>query len=122
MNDTDLLKLAAIAAGLPLSVEWDASTEGILIGQGEGDLKVWNPLADDGEALRLAVDVGLFIELFTEGVFAQEKMGMVTARAFLNDSLASVDIDEPFEAGDPYAATRRAIVRAAAEIGKTRSD
>jgi len=47
---------------------------------------------------------------------------MVTVRAFLNDGLESVDIDEPIEAGDPYAATRRAIVRAAAEIGKNRSD
>ena len=53
MSDQDLLKLAAQAAGLPLSSEWDSTAEGILIGYGNGDLTVWNPLANDAEALLL---------------------------------------------------------------------
>lgn len=60
----------------------------------------WNPLTDDGDALRLAVKMGL--EVGFEGdnfVFADG-----TCSEFLTP--------------DPYAATRRAIVRAAAEIGR----
>jgi len=118
MTDKELLEMAARAAGLRL--EWDGHPDAWQPMYYEGKTySSWNPLADDGAALRLAVDVGLFIEPFTNGVFAQEKMGMVTVRAFLNDSLDSVDIDEPIEAGDPYVATRRAIVRAAAEVGRS---
>jgi len=119
MTDMELLYLAAKAARMDI-VHMPLSGPSIASGPRAGSS--WNPLDDDGAALRLAVDVGLFIEPFTDGVFAEEKMGMVTVRAFLNDGLESVDIDEPIEAGDPYAATRRAIVRAAAELGKNRSD
>lgn len=83
----ELLELAAKAAGLPLCDEFDASTAGLLIGRGNGDLQVWNPLTDDGDALRLAVKLGLKVDC------------MVYAK-------------------DPYAATRRAIVSAAAAIAK----
>ena len=82
MTDREELELAARAAG-----------NGFVIGY-------WNPLTDDGDALRLAVKLELDV------MFA---------------SVRSVDDDVniTIEAGtDPYAATRRAIVRAAAEIGR----
>lgn len=63
----------------------------------------WNPLTDDGDALRLAVKLCLNLELSDAG------------------SVVAVGIDDEvvdFGTGDPYAATRRAIVRAAAEIGR----
>ena len=62
----------------------------------------WNPLTDDGDALRLAVK--LEIELWF-------------GNGGLNASGMSMDIEEDY-GEDPAAATRRAIVRAAAAIGK----
>jgi hypothetical protein len=96
MNETDheLLKFAAMAAG-----EWP-SPEPF-----EHVLSRWNPLTDDGDALRLAVKLG--IDVMRTNISGPQ----VHAMDF------GVSITE--EAGtDPYAATRRAIVRAAAEIGR----
>jgi hypothetical protein len=59
----------------------------------------WNPLKDDGDALRLAVKLGLF----TRPEFYHFRS---------LERFAGQDADE-------YTATRRAITRAAAEIGKT---
>jgi hypothetical protein len=76
----------------------------------DGDKYVWNPLTDDGDALRLAVK----LKMKVEGWFNGE---LECARADCKAALVS----EP-HSGDPYAATRRAIVRAAAEIGKTKAN
>lgn len=84
MSDRELLELAAKAAGLPW-YQWVI----------EGD-DSWNPLTDDGDALRLAVHLGLLGGHEFEHYRAREVMngnGIETA-------------------------TRRAIVRAAAEIGR----
>ncbi len=58
----------------------------------------WNPLTDDGDALRLAVNLHLLYGINTD---------------ILNHYLA---LELPSD--EPLAATRRAIVRAAAEIGR----
>lgn len=64
-----------------------------------GKTKRWNPLLDDGDALRLAVKLGI--------------------QAWRDDDIIWCNSERfGFEDDDPYAATRRAIVRAAAEIGK----
>ena len=69
-------------------------------------IKQWNPLTDDGDALRLAVKLGLGISI----PLSNKRTDVVTF---------SGPITSVIEAhGDPYAATRRAITRAAAEIGK----
>ena len=68
---------------------------------GDAMLEVgWNPLTDDGDALRLAV-----------------KLGFINPGQWPNPSLVAAE--EWAETGsiDWYAATRRAIVRAAAAIG-----
>ena len=71
----------------------------------------WNPLTDDGDALRLAVKLNFFIQMMHETNYVEvtpmQKYDnrFITFGENLND--------------DPYAATRRAIVRAAAEIGRT---
>lgn len=119
MNDRELLELAAKAAGHSTKSDrlnvWLVEEDGSPIDR-------WNPLADDAQALRLAVKLGMFLELFTDEECLKDRVGSVMARVFFNENSDSRDIDEVFNVGDPYAATRRAIVRAAAEIGTTRSD
>lgn len=89
MTDKELLELAAKAAGIDYC---------------ERDF--WFPLSDDGDALRLAVKLGL--EIRTDGPY----LIAVTPRYVDNELYEE-------RGNDPYAATRRAIVRAAAEIGRT---
>jgi len=104
MTDKELLEYAAKAAGLYIqrSRMDDPINRDFLI-RGEGirnryqKVYPWNPLTDDGDALRLAVKLGL---LGQDGLFYGEKWRI--------DLLAT----------DRNNATRRAIVRAAAEIGK----
>lgn len=64
--------------------------------------QLWNSLTDDGDALRLAVKLG--IEFYMEG----------------NEESECVWANEIFEwtDGDALSATRRAITRAASQIGK----
>ncbi len=96
MNDCELLELAAKAAGH----RYDAVVGSALI---SGSGFVWNPLVDDGDALRLAVKLNMMLSyILIDGVHVQWDSGVVVETVFNN----------------PYAATRRAIVRAAAEIGR----
>jgi hypothetical protein len=103
MTDKKLLELAAKAAG----ITWIRDYK-------DGPMKVmmtftreWNPLTDDGDALRLAVRLKLTISIRDDDVRVYE-----CAENFRRKR-------REFNENDPYAATRRAIVRAAAEIGKT---
>ena len=73
----------------------------------EGFTTTWNPLTDDGDALRLAVKLELIVEQL-DGDCAQ-------AMNFHKWDVCEFCF---YKDGDPYAATRRAIVRAAAAIGK----
>jgi hypothetical protein len=102
MTDRELLELAAKAAGIDYYTR--AQSGGMLTDNGE-----WNPLYDDGDALRLAVKLKMCVGVVPSNI----KDGNATvALAPANP----VEIGET-HADDPYAATRRAIVRAAAEIG-----
>ena len=104
MTDRELLELAAKAAGILDELEWFEEPYGNCWVQGSRE---WNPLTDDGDALRLAVKLELRID-----AQAFEKRTIVTAYDY------DAFFIEPHN-DDPYAATRRAIVRAAAEIGRT---
>lgn len=104
MNDRELLELAAKAAGIELS-DWSSAENGF-IRYHFITRHIWNPLIDDGDALRLAVKLGLFVNVWSEA-----------KQVYVDFRTAKDDVLEPF-GNDPYAATRRAIVRAAAEIGK----
>ena len=86
MSDRELLEAAAKAAG----IDWADGHESTGLRDQNG--KVWNPLADDGDALRLAVKLRLMDEVSV--------------------------MDAQYESEDPLAATRLAIVRAAAAISK----
>jgi hypothetical protein len=117
MTDQELLQLAAKAAGMDDAeyqdgTGWMEGRYGYPVAIWSESLGAyWNPLEDDSDALRLAVKLqleiipleggGVDIERTTEA----EPFGILLAT----------------ESGpDPYAATRRAIVHAAAEIGKAR--
>lgn len=101
-TDRELLELAARAAGVDLG---DTTFDG----WGDVIQSNWNPLADDGLALRLAVKLGFSIDLqYGE----EERMTLVSTWNGLMFS-------EYHGSSNPNAATRRAIVRAAAEIGET---
>lgn len=105
MTDRELLEAAAKAAGIELGV-WTAY--GHYVGGLEGH--VWNPLKDDGDALRLAVKLQLNELWFDRSTGRPE---VVCGKPGFG-AIAVEPIRE-----DPYAATRRAIVRAAASLPDT---
>lgn len=104
--DRELLELAAKAAGLSVfddPITGEMMETQIRDSDGAWRQVFWNPLLDDGDALRLMVKLGLVDHVIC--------LSIGLGRA------ACEFLSEGFE-GDPAAATRRAIVRAAAEIGK----
>lgn len=102
MTDRELLELAAKAAGYDLRPVKFAS--GAFYHYRIDDSGyAWTPLSSDGDAFRLAVKLGLHITNSAQDAWATH---------------LSVTAIEPI-VGDALAATRRAIVRAAAEIGKS---
>ena len=103
--DRELLEAAARAAGHE-SFRWVVQPHGDRQGlQFPDPMGVWNPLTDDGDALRLAVKMRMCVEPWGAGASA-----VVTVN---NQALVA----EPHYGDDPSRATRRAIVRAAAQIG-----
>lgn len=107
MNKTDreLLEAAAKAAGIKLRY-WSESQESFNLALTE-PRRWWNPLADDGDALRLAVRLSFTVNLCLTSQAAQ--VGGV-------GTYVEIDFDD-----DPYAATRRAIVRAATAMGENKN-
>jgi len=116
MSDRELLELAAKAAGIKLRW-WDNSRNGLRVCNDTGSVCKrlhWNPIEDDRDALRLAVKLGIDIEVNHESKTASTRwLNKKGNPASVTDYLTVY-----FGDGDPYAATRRAITRAAAEIGK----
>ena len=105
MTDRELLELAAKAAGIKTSLHKE--TDSLWI---DGP-RVWNPLTDDGDALRLACDLGLRVYPIarTSSGAACSAVGSATSERL--SEVADVSLDT-------RSATRRAIVLAAAEIGR----
>lgn len=94
-SDRDLLKLAAKAAGIEVDpANMDTPIVSIITTDGDW----WNPLEDDGDALRLAVRLRI--------------------TPHIDGNLTDCEGCTEAHLSDPCAATRRAIVRAAAEIGR----
>ena len=100
MNDSDLLELAAKAAGKEWT--WAGDRFLVLVNSDDRYFGPWNPLTDDGDALRLAVKLRMSLHIDNSMTDVVNPVGEDCTEAHL---------------GDPYTATRRAIVRAAAEIG-----
>ena len=95
MSDRKMLELAAKAAGYGF-IRWETDEDGV--GLAVVNHGYWQPLymntstSCDGDALRLAVELRLMDEVSV--------------------------MNSQYESVNPLAATRRAIVRAAAEIGR----
>ena len=104
MTDRELLELAAKAAGCDGLGQWDDKWNCLTDHEGW----TFDPLNDDGDALRLAVKLSMCIAI-------EPQYGLVYATA--PGWRVGMEPEEKI-GNDPYAATRRAIVRAAAEIGK----
>ena len=120
MNDRELLVAAAKAAGYAV-IGWDNAlpdtpiVTGDRFGCGATVKWVWMPLADDGDALRLAVSLGISITPYP--IYRSDARHAVVAKQRRSgDTLRELNPTETLEPyGDnPCAATRRAIVRAAA--------
>ena len=107
MTDRELLELAAKAAGYDFEGHTKSGNGIYLIGVDHP----WRPLTDDGDALRLAVDLGMCVSHWPKHNPPDVMVGYSTGE---NHGANWIE-----DYGDnKYAATRRAIVRAAAEIGK----
>lgn len=100
MTDFELTRLA-----------FKAAFSGADITEDKDMMRHWSPLTDDGDALRLACDLGLRVYPVarTSSGAACSAVGSVTCERL--SEVADYSLDT-------RTATRRAIVRAAAEIGK----
>jgi len=105
-TDRELLERAARAVGITLA--WDFDGPELATKDGRSTSYRWNPLTDDGDALRLAVKLRL-----STNYHYYEGMHFVDVRW---DSMAAMKSEKL--TSDPGVTTRRAIVRAAAEVGK----
>ena len=111
MTDRELLEKASKAVGYVPHHSYREKTNSLLWISESGFPSTWKPLTDDGDALRLAVDLG--ITIYTNIRTAYVFYGNHPINADEREITAT---EEPGE--DSYAATRRAIVRAAAQIGE----
>jgi len=123
MNDRELLERAAKAAGY--SVEGDADklvafpgrfAGGFSILNELGGSSLWNPLTDDGDALRLAVRLHISVRFCWDG--CDDQYDTVTAEQRRIYADEQIGFDMKATQFDEPAATRRAIVRAAAAIAE----
>lgn len=113
MTNRELLDLAAKAAGI--EIEWNVMINPhspVLAPKTQQERSwlghehtPWNPLTDDGDALRLAVELLFEIDMDHGGIAIRHATGVKVLEVFNHD---------------PYAAARLAIVRAAAAIGEKR--
>ena len=105
MTDRELLELAAKAAGMD-GWTWCEEQQCMKSPAKESPYgsvhSYWNPREDGGDALRLAVKLEMELDIGRDSVAIRHSTGIKILEAFNND---------------PCAATRRAIVRVAAELG-----
>jgi hypothetical protein len=122
MTDRELLELAAKAAGItvlrPNGVMRNCT--GLSYEANIFAAPPWNPLTDDGDALRLAVKLEISITpypIYSEGhrhsVIAEQKRTTDLERS--PNTTSTVELYR----ADPGAATRRAITRCAAAVAQT---
>jgi hypothetical protein len=102
-SDRELLELAAKAAGYVVLDGWDGKSLSV-DASGYGPQSDWNPLTNDGDALRLAVKLRITIDSNDCCAWSRGHFGLI----------------QEFWGGDYDPCYRRAIVRAAAEIGASK--
>lgn len=116
LSDRELIELAAKAVGYKTRHKWNAERltynppiVDLIIFDECGELvhTAWNPLENDAQAFRLAVKLNMCITNFEDGT------QMVGFRR--GDTGTVIDAGP---SSDKYAATRRLIVEAAAEMSR----
>lgn len=119
MSDRELLELAAKAAGYVDFAYCELCGGSPALYIKAAHLGMWAPLTDDGDALRLAVKLHIDISSYKENdnVHAHSKHSLGVGVGGYHSYQAHEVMTEKLNL-DPMAATRRAIVRAAANIGK----
>jgi hypothetical protein len=101
-TNRELLELAAKAVGIEI---WFADDGGAW---GGGDKCLWNPLEDDGDALRLMVELQIKVDFDRHANSVHAEYWCGESRREAAESTNT----------DRVAATRRSIVRAAAALGE----
>jgi len=100
-TDRELLELAAKAGDI--KGKWCSRSGAVMILTCDGLTdRYWNPLEDDGDALRLAVALQMDVSIFREHATAY----------YLNGCCDQINVHDRLDA------TRQAITRAAAAIGE----
>jgi hypothetical protein len=103
-EDRELLEMAAKAAGYIARSDGEG---GVCIVVAPGRVKEWNPLFSNSDAFRLFVKLGMDVDI---------EYGEVATGCEGDRQQTLIE-----ESDDIYAATRRAIVCAAAEIGRAQA-
>lgn len=119
MNDRELLEMAAKAAGY----EWrgiSSTGKPMLQHPPTGEQfyapTEWNPLADDGDALRLAVKLRLVLHIWDNGEHASAAKTLPDGGDPPSEDDSLWSSADAHASGGLAAATRRAIVLSAAAI------
>lgn len=111
MNDRELLEMSAKACGIEIATWSNCQAGGFQTQEGARG-KFWNPLDDDGDAMRIAVKLHMSVDMFVGGC----EVGyddMNGGQGYLTqDDGTSGDMSD-------YEVVRRAIVRASAEMGRS---
>ncbi len=108
-TEREMLVLAAKAAGIkidPIDAEHEPK-----------DWAAWNPISDDGDALRLAAKLRLTVMVWSDGECASA--AKTTPDGVPPPVAGGWQAESTRANGDIASATRRAIVCAAAEIGES---
>ena len=106
MSDEELLRYAAKAMEYVEPHSYRPKTNCLLWVGKESGAATWRPFHDNAEAFEMMVKLGIDVT-FDD----------IEVQAFPPDGIGGF-CEMVKENNDPYAATRRAIVKAAAEIGK----
>jgi hypothetical protein len=108
-TDFELLTDAAKAMGRLMRFYTD---EGLFLAGMKSSERLWNPLVDDGDALRLAVKLNMRVSYL-------DFSGYAIAQCRRPDGPEVKEYCGPQPETDPYKAMRRAIVMAAAALQTT---
>lgn len=118
MTDRELLEMAAKAIGAEVSTRDEDRIEGreeldiFFLRTGSDSWKEWNPLHDDGDALRLALSLNMAIKCNIYSCTVTSIHGLTFFEVYSGDGHGRNT------AAGAIPAVRRAIVSSAAEIGK----
>jgi hypothetical protein len=114
-SDEELLRSAAVAAQInvkAIKVDVDDNFKALVVGEKHTKERLdWNPLKNNGDAFTLAIKTGVRFSF-------HPVLGQAIVIAFRGEELL-VNVEDC--SGDQYSASRKAIVLAAAQIGRART-